>query len=299
MSISSRLLTALQNLSKDYYRDNVVIEDNSVKSITITQSLLSTLFFKNTDKEFCPEYVDNVFLKGKPSIANEYMLRGLYFEQTLIGNSTKDKQYKLPKLLNGEHSVIEKRINQQIKAFPIICEKYGIIIKADKSNCQVQKTALYDTIDGIDIYIKGKADFISPIDFGGISEIGVIDLKLTGDLNNKKYWGSPQMIDTVQAQMYSTLFQLPFYYFVFEYKPTMGHKIFPTITRYSSDPIDRNEGLLRQQELFEKIRTTAIIMIDLIRNGTERIPNKNNCPLCPLSKEHGGDCVAYSQITKL
>jgi hypothetical protein len=283
---------AIKKLKQDSYRaNNAIFEDGVLKAIFISQSTMSTMFYKNDDREHCPYFVYHSFLGNVSTIPSIYMLRGLYFESKLIGNSNPNNDgYELPKKLNGEMTISEKRIRAQINTFDIVCKRYGIIIKPDLSNCQVENVLFFGNVSGVDVYLKGKADIISPVSWKGVTEIAVIDLKLTGSLDNT-YWGRPESIDPIQATTYSVLFNLPFYYYVFEYKDTLRHRLFTAITKHT--PEYKNEGLVREKELHEKIRATAVKMIDLISDPPQeddKVPNRNNCTICPFSIENGGTC---------
>ncbi len=279
-------------LKEESYR-SPAYSDNK---IYISQSLISNLFFRNEEKEYCPNYIYETAIKGTPTTPNEYMIRGLYFEERVIGTSG-NKSYSLPKKLNGGITVTETRIQNQIDAFPLVCERHNIIVLPDKSNCQVEKIAHFDTIDGVDVFLKGKADMISNIKYGDSEEVAVIDLKLTGSLYGG-YWSKPETIDPIQSIAYSVLFELPFYYYIFEYASALQYKIFNTATEYSKDKSLHKEGRTRRAELYEKLRLSAIIILNLLESPPkeeDKVPNKSNCGICPLSSLNGGNCNKHQK----
>lgn len=115
----------------------------------------------------------------------------------------------------------------------------------------------------------------------------VIDLKLTKDVNTTKgnyCWGSPNEMDHLQAYMYNYITGLPFYYMVYDYKPTFLEKKFLPIYIQKS----------HTAEMLESVRKTAVEIIHNeytmwkpepgIIEQTGFFRSANKCSKCPVSE---------------
>lgn len=292
--ISASLYNALKEIIGSYKNltgeELYEVENGKIKRIFINQNLIKLFFYKNEEIDFCPKYIRDVVIEGHPSIPTLSMLKGLYFEHKLIGTRRPlpMPERKIEEMIPETHL---KRIQKQITSFPMICSRYGILIHPELVNCQVKTRRLFDVIDGVEVYVTGTADIITPLSYNGYYDKAIIDIKLTSKLDSPYTWGNPSTIDLTQAVLYSSLFEMPFFFLVFEYHYELRHRLIPVRTMYSRDPKEKEEGMVRQAELKEKIRQTAILMLSLLYD-MEAEPQYvgNNCKICPLSKANGGTC---------
>lgn len=244
-----------------------------MKSVYISQSMIKAF---EKDK-YCPMKLKKIFVdKTYQSIPSESMNRGVFFETLCLGSGVKGKKINdLPRLKNNKKSVAQERIEMQAKQFPII-------LNAHKMNIIEKDIYLeYKLEEGV--FICGTTDFLSSIwdDSDGIIDKAIIDLKLTQNIYSQfgpYCWHFPHNMNHIQAFMYTYLWRmvrgldLPFYYMVFDYKPTPEYKI-----------IKKLVGKLEMYELQEAIRKTLEKINFHESRGYFTVPLHENCKDCPLS----------------
>lgn len=218
------------------------------------------------------------------------MMKGLFFEYKAIGATAREfeKIDSLPLVRNDKKSVDQIRIEAQVTNFKRLAEKYCIEI--DKVQQKVSKIWMHPYADAFDeeIIIVGKTDFMAPIHMRAFNENNEIinidydeaihDLKLTksiqGSFADGSSWKYPWTMNTLQAYMYKYITELPFFYWVFDYKPKYEHRIF----MMKDDP-------QKTLEMHEAIRKTAEKLIEFKENGYPEWPFFNVCQGCPLECE--------------
>lgn len=295
-------LKKVRKALKPVYSDYIITRDGSgnIKKLVINSSLLGRLFFsgniydKNSLADYCPKKLRHVYMKGISTKTNIYQERGLYFEKKVLGSSAGQNDVnELPLTSRGKKSAPHERIDEQIKMFPQLCDKLGIIVTNE--NVQVEKYVQLESNYDFEVFIKAKLDLVTPLEYEGITyDAAVVDLKLTGDIE-KGYWS--RYVDTTQGQLYSLVTNLPFFYWVFDYSTYMRNKLIRVITKTYHKPNEKNEALIRDAELKEKIRKTIELIMDHEINGYPANANQRECKDCPLNPDHGGNCEVATQET--
>lgn len=205
---------------------SLVDKDGNVK---ITSSIVKQIFYKGEERIHCPRKIYVTYVaethKALPSI---YMLRGLFFEFRCLGSMSSHQKddpdwTELFYKNNPEKPLAEtERILQQVDTFRgKVYSAYGLEINEERVQIKGEKL-----LEDHKIVLEGEADLISPISFtaeGKEYVFGdcVIDLKLTGSLDNdfgEYSWAKAQEMDHIQAYIYGAIWELPFMYFVFDYK---------------------------------------------------------------------------------
>jgi CRISPR/Cas system-associated exonuclease Cas4 (RecB family) len=156
------------------------------------------------------------------------MLRGLYFEYKCLGAMSSHQEdvpdwSSLFYARDQEKPLAETdRVLRQVDNFrERIIPPYGL--EVDEVRVQVKGEKL---LEDHKIILEGEADLISPVSFTAqnkeyVFDDCIIDLKLTGDLGNdfgEFSWAKAQDMDHIQAYIYGAIWELPFMYFVFDYK---------------------------------------------------------------------------------
>lgn len=218
-------------------------------------------------------YVD----KTHQMTSSDAMDRGVFFETLCLGSGVHGKVlHDLPRLKNGNKSVAQQRIELQAQEFPAILAAHRM--QVDETDIYLE----YEIEPGI--WICGTLDFRSPIwdDTDGPVPEAIIDLKLTQNIYSQFgpfCWHFPHNMDHTQAFMYTQLYKLvrgkdlPFYYMVFDYKPTPEYKM-----------VKKMVGTLEKYELQESIRKTLEKLNFHESKGYFTNPLHNNCRNCPVAK---------------
>jgi hypothetical protein len=181
--------------------------------IILTQSLLKEL----ENPAHCPLKIQLSYVKKSiPSVTNEYMLRGKYFEQMCIGSGAvkDDVVDDLPKLKNGNKSTDHIRIDEQVEKFKRLFDKNS-------------PEYLGFTIESIQDYVNignkaGTSDILARRDSDG--KLCIIDLKLTGSISYG-YYSDVNSLDITQGVHYINLISkwaeedVLFFLLVFDYSP--------------------------------------------------------------------------------
>jgi len=285
------------NFIPDHGKPLAIIVDGILKEIYISQSFIKEIAFKWEERpDVCPWRIYNTWVlrifKRDPSDA---MLYGEYFETKILGRGARGKMLSLPgNKRTGTKRVAHERIDEAVIRFNKVKEETGIIVT--NRNVQVRReTPWLDSSDEIKVYLHGTADIISPFlyDYGGnIMEfdVAVLDTKLTSDRDvcyqdkNKPWgsfcWGCPEKMDHLQGIFYSTLFELPFLYLIFDYrKDNPGWK--PVAVNNIMLNPDNPEAKLRQKEFERGINWTVETIKGYYATGWPKCPG-DWCLKCPV-----------------
>lgn len=276
-------------------------KDGKIIELELSSSIIKQFTFKTESIELCPlkEY-HNTILKDLREPTTLSQQKGLFFETLCLGISAGDnKMTDLPRKPNGEKTVAQERIEEQVVMFERFCDEHNVIVipkdtKTNKKNIQIKQKVEWDTpnlpiFDGVKIIIKMEADLISPIKLSNMYDYDVacIDLKLTKDRDStfsRFGWGNPDNIDHIQAYIYSWMLEMPFTYLIFDYKPNdRGWKFLPVnMNTKHSDANKANDAKIKLKEMHQSIRQTAqsILNYDNMEWHTE--PDYDRCKNCPV-----------------
>ena len=299
--------------------------------IAINASLIKKFFFKGDALDICPKKIYAIDILKTDHIQTINMLRGNYFECGCIGKGYDGKitddlpRKKLTKKQNdenliaesydnhilkkGEKKISQTRIDEQISIFHRECLERNISIRPDNT-----QTKIYKKLSN-GILISGILDiFPVHMTINNEDKLFIIDLKLTGDINNtygKYCWGAQDMkerMDHIQADMYNELvldidysinphlktclsdkdkealknhdYTFVYWLFDYEFKNDLLNNRF-IISHYDEQ---------KQAELYEVIRKTNSLIEYYDKEGWPAIPNYEKCKDCPL------DCDQRCQI---
>ena len=253
----------------------------------ISTSLINNLFPDGEEALICPKFVKEVYIDKNYQIPpTRSMQKGLYFEYLILGASANEfkEVHELPLVRGGKKSVDQERIEAQVIMFNRLLK--NVDGKVIESQVRVQKEwdhpyNIYDE----PIIISGVLDFISSITSRAVttnSEVkdihfdkAVCDIKLTKDIygkfQNGASWKYPWTINGLQGRMYKYITELPFFYWVFDYKPVPDYRIY----MMADDP---NKVL----EMHESIRKTVEKLIELKKSDYAAFPAFNLCNNCPI-----------------
>ena len=259
----------------------------------ISNTLINQFFNRGDEKEYCAKRVFETYMTGnfwmKPTDA---MNAGSYFETKCIGGGAGgSKVLTMPPGRGGKISVAQKRIDGQVAQFKMLVDEYGMILSDDGSNIQVKGMKHFQQNEWLDVevFITGEADFISPIgNYRGKSfDNTIIDLKLTKDLTSTYgpfAWGNLEFINTQQGTMYHLIFDLPFAFWLFDYKPKGPENklIFVNHDVNHSNPAVANKAKYRLSSTKEVIRKTANEICHNFIKGWEANPKSELCRGCPV-----------------
>jgi len=204
--------------------------------IYISQTLIKEFTKLGEIKEYCPRKIYEEYMINKISWPpTNAMKAGSYFETHILGsgaNGAKQVEFHKKGKKAGSKSVDQIRIDEQVFEAKVLLDRYNGIIADDFSNTQVKQMRHYEQNNwaNITVMLTGEADLISPLDYQGIHYDNVcIDYKLTSNLHSKFGdfgWGQVFDVqkgeriwmDLTQATVYHLLFDMPFAYWVFDYK---------------------------------------------------------------------------------
>lgn len=238
----------------------------------------------------CPRYINDVMLNPISIIAgvnvvsepSDAMNKGHVFESIILGIGNPE----VPKLKSGGTPADYTRIQEQ--AFRFLSE----LIPEYELDIEDKNKQLYlETQYSEDVILHGTIDFLSPIkdDVLGKVPMAIQDLKMTGSIFKQfgdYSWAFPYNIDHTQAHMYKRLvkdnlkWDMPFYYWVFDWSPDKNFKIF----RKETNEMDK-------RELDESIRISVERLNHYDKNGWVEFPSPDNCKGCPLKNA----CKSYTQ----
>lgn len=229
------------------------------------------------EEGYCPMKLKVVYVyRTHNTIPSESMTRGVFFETLCLGSGVRGQQVMdLPRKQNGKKTIAQERIEMQARDFPGILDahKMKIIDKDLYLEYELEKG----------VWLCGTIDFTASIwdDTDGPIDEAVIDLKLTQNIYSQfgpYCWHFPHNMDHTQAFMYKHLYyvvkgkDVPFYYMVFDYKPTPEYKM-----------IKKLVGKLEEYELTESIRKTLEKVNHHESKGYWTVPSHTNCKNCPLA----------------
>jgi hypothetical protein len=261
--------------------------------IYISNTLINQFFDRGTEKNYCPKRVFEEYMVGRwKKAATDAMNKGSYFETKCIGSGAGgSKVLTLPPGRGGKISVGQQRIDGQVAKFKMLCDEYGILIQEDFGNTQVKEKKIFDQTDWLDIvvFLTGEADFISPIDNyrGHKFPMACIDLKLTGDLTSTfgpYSWGNLDFINTQQGTIYHMLFEMPFFFWVFDYKAKgPENKLIPVNHDINhANPQLASKAKYRLSSTREVIRKTTNEVAHNFIKGWPAKPEPKLCSGCPV-----------------
>lgn len=262
------------------------------QKLVISQSLIKDVIVNGNEIDVCPLLLWNTSIsKDLRAAPTRPMLNGSYFEYLALGSGAEGTEAvtELPLLKGGKKSADQVRIEAQATVFMNVLDQYG----ANIENTQIVFEREWDHEDNIwdedfEIIIRGVTDFRSPITGVGINGHGeraiitipnaIHDLKLTADVNNTfgdYTWGTPYAMDHIQAKIYNYLTELPFFYWVFDYKTKPEYKI-----------IHKYVDVVARMEMHETIRKVAEKLIGFEKYEWEPVPCYSLCKNCVVA-EHG------------
>jgi hypothetical protein len=173
-----------------------------------------------------------------------------------------------------------------------------------------------DAYPDLKLALHGGLDIVSPIHVKGTEynyPAAVIDLKLATSRFNEhgKYcWGVPQYMDMMQIVLYSTITNLPGFYYIFDYKEKTGngHLLLPvaTMAMFPNGPQtqeDEKYYTLAKQRLSDikvSVKKTVEQVMKMDSEGYVETPSYENCDRCPLSKMYpNGTCDKMNFIKRM
>lgn len=240
------------------------------KEFLITQTSLKDLEKPST----CPFRWKSQWLEGLvPFSSNESMDRGKYFEYLCIGGSaiSNDEVTDLPRLKNGEKSLAQKRIEEQVEVFK------ELFINKD-SDKYLGHEIIDIQVDVRNKERKGTVDFVTK---DHQNNIWLFDLKLTADVDSTRSeygWGHNWSdLDLVQLVHYRDLYYeqtgvMPRVGLaVFDYSPRKGIKI--------NELVIDQDAVKRKEDRFG----AALSVIEQYKQaGWTKCPSETECKNCPL-----------------
>lgn len=260
------------------------------KQIIISQSLIKEMIVQGNEVNVCP------LLLWKTMISKELrqdptdpMRKGSFFEYIALGGGAPgtEEVTTLPLVRGDKKSADQIRIEAQATVFLNAINRYEVNI--EKTQVVFEKewdNASNIWADQYEILIKGVADFQSPIKAIGIDsnnqriplfyDDAIHDLKLTADVNNTfgpYAWGVPYAMDHIQAAIYNYLTDLPFFYWVFDYKPKPEYKI-----------IQKKVDSTTKMEMHESIRKVVEKIVMFEENEWDAVPYFNLCSNCIVAE---------------
>jgi hypothetical protein len=259
----------------------------------ISQSLIKNYVDYMNGKEcgvfFKAYYVDkDSEARREPS---DTMKLGIYFEYLCTGALPKDGQIPEPEMsykgkANEKMSAPYERATESAKVFKRIIEHYGIkIISVGK---------LYDHDD---MNINGVVDIVAEWD----GQLVFIDLKYSGlidDKWNEMGWETESlhmkdslMIQGVHykllAEKCENIYDIPFYYFVFDSKDPNNVKII----KQEVDESKKQSHVMAIHNITGKLKSD-------IQNGFTPLPSLSRCSSCPIAHkcEHKIDVPLIDEV---
>lgn len=277
---------------------SIIIQDGRIVELSVHQHALKLYQYRGEKNPLCWKRMwHETIYKDVESITTDSMLKGLFFESLCIGKTAHGAVTDLPrKIRDGSKTIDQIRIEEQAFLFKslIAKEKYGIILVPDGfggfKNVQIshKKKVEIENLEGFNVFLRGTADIISPVKFDKYDyKNAAIDLKLTKDRDSDYgdyCWGAPDRMDHMQAFVYSFLFDMPFFYWIFDYKPSdRGQKVIPVNTNvFHPERKKSNEAKLRLNEMHEAIRSYTYAVIENEANGWPTNPAYSRCKLCQV-----------------
>lgn len=169
---------------------------------SISQSLIKDI--QNPDR--CNLRTKKNYVDGIRTTPSDVMIKGLFFEDRLIGSTRGGEKIEMPKGKNGNTLKSEKDLLALVEDAKQVMMDLGV------ESIEVQPHWEWEDLNG-------HPDLIA--NFNGSKCI--IDIKYTETKEDDRFrgWGDPESMDHLQALFYSYLHYkregsyIPFYYFVF------------------------------------------------------------------------------------
>ncbi len=271
----------------------------------ISNTVINKFFERGEEIKYCPQWVFQETIIGKvKSPPTHAMNKGSYFETKCIGSGAGGSiTDTLPLKNNGGITIDQKRIDAQVVQFKILAEKYKIFLSDDYSNVQVKEKKHYqqDTWADVEVFITGEADIISPLNYRGRDfQMANIDLKMTKDRLStfgKYAWGNRDFINTQQGTIYWLLFNLPFFFWVFDHatKQAPSNEIIPVNHDVNHpNPALAQKAKWRIKSTHEVIRKTITEVAHNFIKGWPTNPDPDLCYKCPVK-----DCKDRNLLNEL
>lgn len=256
------------------------MHDKSYKDAAGKILIGSTFIKAFSDETACPKKLVALYIdQSHKSKTTEAMLRGLYFEQNVLGktSSSDEQPIQLELLKSGKKSTDHERIDMQMNVFKQVIDAYKITI------ADVQVPVYYDLNEH---YRLGTvSDIVGSIDDSqhGFVEHAIFDVKLTENIKSAFgdfQWGEPEKRDHTQAVLSVIAYHAvhgvypKFYYLVFGYNTAMGY-----------DVIEKIVTGIDIVEFQEKIRLIFEYMLQMDKLKWPTNPSFEQCKNCPLLAE--------------
>jgi len=293
----------------------------------ISQSLIKKFLRHGEEKPICPKNIYYTEIEPiEERVPTRPMLDGSYFETlTLGGGRGGHKTLDLPRKklttkqerdnrvlvekgeepLQGAKMISQIRIEEQAERFNILRAQRQIMLTEYNTQVPIVK----EWQEGV--FIRGELDiFPTPVLGREGLQMAIIDLKLTGDIDNEfgdYSWGSPDRMDHIQPQMYHYLVRdidfslnkglevivtssvrnmisdnnVLFLYWVFSYG---SGDLRDKFVRYDWDSN-------KEAELHESIRKTVALLQEYEAEVWPAKPEYERCEKCPLL-----DCTQRCEI---
>lgn len=280
------------------YKGNTLI-------LYISQTLIKQFTRLEETVDFCGRKIYHEYMINDLSWPPTGAMRaGSYFETHLLGsgaNGAQQLEYH-KKGRGGKMSVEQVRIDEQIFKAKTLLEEYGGVISDDCSNVQVKTLKPYeqDKWVNVKIFLTGEADLITPLTYYGKHyDSAIIDYKLTGNLHSTFGdfgWGkvfdipknSKIFMDLVQSTTYHLLFDMPFAYWVFDYKskdPGPEQRlVFVNHDVNHPDPVKARDAKFRLYEFHQRMN---IVINKIVHQFQLGWPTNNSsydrCAKCGLT----------------
>ena len=289
------------------------------RPLTISQSLMKKFLKHGEEKIICPKNIFETEIEPVVEVPPTLpMLGGSYFETLTLGSgrgghktldmprkklTAKQERENRVRIEKGEEPLLgtkmisQIRIEEQAERFKILQAQRQIMITEYNTQVPIMKQWSED------VFLRGELDiFPTPILGRDGLQIAVIDLKLTGDIDNDYgdfCWGDPTRMDHIQAQMYHYLVRdidfslnqgleeivtqpvtnmiadnnILFLYWVFSYG---SGDLRDKFVRYDWDSN-------KEAELKESIRKTIALIEEYESEGWPAKPEYERCSKCPLT----------------
>ena len=275
-------------------KGKLVTDNNILVSLEITSSLIGKFFKRNEPIEYCPKEAYETYITGNYSKeSTKAMKRGTYFETILLGANVRGEPVEKELTeVKKTPTAEQKRIDIQIERAKKIIDEKEMIISSNTVQVNAVRQMIFPDVD-FSVFLSQTADLITPIVYKDVFYDKVnVDLKLTGSLSNTWGdfgWANWREMDKTQALLASYVHKLPFFYFIFDYPASgMTYKLIKVNTSSDNRKFDegdpmKNEMILRDRELRESVRNTALLVEKHFYHGWEAWPSTALCQECPLN----------------
>lgn len=284
--------------------------------ISISQSLITHLYFKGETIEVCPRNLYEVWIKKTHKlIPSDAMLYGQYGETLCLGHTAYSSVTDLPrKELNkkqqkqnqynairgippvvGEKKIVQLRIEEQAIEFKRMQDSGEIEVYGTQVRLQMPLNDKYSLGGITDMfpYVHNNPD-------SGESLIGIGDLKFSDSLDNERYdtkypWKAFDIMDKTQGLVYLKLLRnlnnpmnkevlstLPAKFLDLVYNMIFEYLVFEygAKKRHRGFVVEWSDD--KQRDIDETIRKVMARLDYYEANGWEAEPEINRCSECPI-----------------